>query len=497
MDVVNRWKGRAALPLSLAGLLALTVGGALIAVHAPVAAQVATPVATTAPLDDDTPVTPLLGEATTWGALGVPGHARLAVFATAWCASCRAEVPAVEAWAAEHAERVDVVYVFSGSAAERIGETVAEHGPRSPGVVVVVDSDGALASHFGVRATPTLLFWDDPRASGRQVEHLEDIELADASLAPGSDVGRVVVADSGEELGTSYDVFVVVAAGAEERARADLAEARSLVRALERRFSEWREDSEISALNAAIARGEGAQGVALAPDLARLVAGAVHVSEVSAGAFDPCWRPLGDLWDAAATRGTAPDPAEVAEALSHTGAAHLRLDGERLFVDDAAVRLGLEGVAKGWIVDAAFEFLRRAGYSDLVVNIGGDLRTAGRDAEGRRIQLRLLDPYAPERALSWLELEDTAVATSGNYFRGRSVGGRRVGHVLDPRTGQGAEFDGSVTVLTRDAAMADALATALLVLGPDEGMALVERLDHVEAVFATRDGLLASTGAIP
>jgi thiamine biosynthesis lipoprotein len=131
------------------------------------------------------------------------------------------------------------------------------------------------------------------------------------------------------------------------------------------------------------------------------------------------------------------------------------------------------------------------------VNIGGDLRTAGRDVDGERVRLRLLDPYAPERALSWLEIEDTAVATSGNYFRARQVGGRQVGHVLDPRTGDAAIFDGSVTVLTRDAAMADALATALLVLGPEAGLALVERLDHVEAVFATREGLLASAGAIP
>jgi thiol-disulfide isomerase/thioredoxin len=296
-----------AFSLALVCLLASTVGGVLGAALAPVAAQVATPVASTTPLGAETPVVTLQGERTTWGALGVPGHARLVVFATAWCASCRAEVPAVEAWAAAHAERADVVYVFSGSGPERIREVVAEYGPRSPGVAVVVDEDGALARHFGVRATPTLLFWGDLSGAARQVEHLEEIELADATPAPHRADERVIVADSGQELGTSYDVFVIVDAGVEERARADLAEARSLVRTLERRFSEWREDSEISALNAAIARGEGTVGVPLAPDLARLVAGAVHVSQVTEGAFDPCWRPLGALWDAAAARGSAPD----------------------------------------------------------------------------------------------------------------------------------------------------------------------------------------------
>ncbi|MEZ4269845.1 MAG: FAD:protein FMN transferase, partial [Myxococcota bacterium] len=300
------------------------------------------------------------------------------------------------------------------------------------------------------------------------------------------------VTDSGEELGTSYDVVLLAPAASRGRATDDLASGRALVAALNARLSEWRPDSEVSRINRLAAQGP----VELAPDLRQLLAGALHVSTVTDGAFDITWRPLGDLWRDAMVAGVSPQPSALAEVLASVGYAHVRLDASGIAFDHPQTRIGVAGVAKGWIIDALWRHLSDKGWPHVIVNIGGDLRTSGRQADGSLQSFQLADPWQPGRFVGAIEVEDTAIATSGNYARARAVGDRRVGHILDPRTGQPPAFDGSVTVLTRDAAMADALATGLFVLGPDLGLALVGQTPGLDVIYVTRGGLRSSLPAV-
>lgn len=309
-----------------------------------------------------------------------------------------------------------------------------------------------------------------------------------ALAATGDAPSPVRVVDSSRELGTSYEVVLVVSPEHVERAHADLAEARALCRSLEARLSEWQQSSDISRVNRDAARAP----VPVSHDLVRIIEGSRHVWRVTRGAFDPTWHALAPLWAEAAAEDAWPDSVTVRAARAHVDLSRVALEGESVRFLDPGVSLGIAGVAKGWIIDAVFLYLRGLGHADVLVNIGGDARVAGVAAGGAKNVFTILDPYDPTRAALEMPVGDTAIATSGVTFRARTIEGRRAGHILDPRTGYPPGFDGSVTVLTRDAAMADALATGLFVLGPEAGLALADSLPGVDALFVTRTGIRAT-----
>jgi thiamine biosynthesis lipoprotein len=301
----------------------------------------------------------------------------------------------------------------------------------------------------------------------------------------------VAVVDEGHELGTSWTVEVLARPGDEARARADIAAAHALCQRLEAVFSEWRNDSELSRLN----QRAGVETVAVSDPLRRLLTGALEVARATDGAFDPTWLPLGALWDRAADADRPPSADALAATLAQVGWRHVVVDAAGVRFARPDVRLGLGGVAKGWIIDAVYLELRRRGYASLVVNLGGDLRGSGPAADGSARVVRVADPWLPRLTATRFEVRDAAVATSGNYLRRRTVGDQSVGHILDPRTGRPPDFDGSVTVLTRDAAMADALATALFVMGPERGLAFARATPGVDAIFVTREGVKSTLPA--
>lgn len=406
----------------------------------------------------------------------------LLVFMTAWCPTCLEEQPRVEQLARETANRLTTYFVLSGSTLESARELAED---RNLGLELLVDARGEVADDLEVEGTPTLILFG---GDGRRVGTFSGPEQARVELARLAQVdpGPRRVEDTGVELGTSYDV--VVLARDERRARADLAALREYLSEQAAIFSEWRADSEISRVNREARR----EAVECSAELYRLLQGSLHVAEATRGAFDVTWRPLGELWDRAEARGTLPTEEELAAAREAVGWQNVRLEEGTVRFRRPDVQLGIAGVAKGWIIDALADRLREAGYEDFVVNLGGDLRAEGKDLDGRAWRIDVRDPFDSSRVVTTLEVTDAAVATSGNRYRHRTIDGRRYGHLLDPRTGRPAELAGSVTVITPDAAMADALATALYVLGLEEGLAFARSQPRVEALFVTREGVSSS-----
>lgn len=408
-----------------------------------------------------------------WSRVRVDGKRNLVVFMTPWCAPCRREQPHVETFARENPD-IRVMYVVSGVNASRTNELANE---RKIAVDVYADPDGLFAEFYGVSSTPTLVLFDARGALIGSYRKLD--ELPDANAAPARK--PVAVTDSGEELGTTYDVVVMATDTA--RARADLASAREVLRKAESHLSEWKNDSDISLLN----ENGFNNPVEVPDDLLQIINASKQVSAATGGAFDITWLPLNDLW-----RGDSPPTdAQVTRALEAVGSDKIIVEGSTVQFTHERTRIGLGGVAKGWIVDAVFLHLRKKGYENLIVNIGGDIRTAGQGPDGPWT-FKLMDPFDRAQTLAKFDLQDGSVATSGNYLRYWVINGERYGHILDPRTGWPAKFNGSVSVFTRDCAMADALATALFVMGPDEGLQWAKDYPDVEVIYATEDGLRAS-----
>ncbi len=323
--------------------------------------------------------------------------------------------------------------------------------------------------------------------------------------------GRITVEPAGRDvrlihvreavMGTEYAVEVY--APDEETARLADAAAWHVVARLEQTLSTWIPSSPLSRLNREAARRPFPVDPATF-DLLRL---ARRMHRVSGGAFDPTVGPLLRLWKPLARLPEPPAPAAVERARDLVGFAGVLLDPETRTVRfrKPGMSLDLGGIAKGYAGDLAARAAEAAGARACRVNAGGDVVVSGpppSDPRGFEVEIR--DPRGsrldalPGRAF---RLARGAVATSGNYERYTEVAGRRYSHILDPRTGWPVESPVvQVTVIAQTGAEADALATALAVLGERDGLRLAERLPGVEALFLVReDGGLrpAATSGFP
>ncbi len=216
---------------------------------------------------------------------------------------------------------------------------------------------------------------------------------------------------------------------------------------------------------------------------------ALEVQRLSGGAFETRIMPLVELWGFDGEAPAVPDPAAVAGLVAELAALPDPADAEELESRPDALHFG--AWAKGHAVDRACAVLQAQGLPAALVNAGGEIRGFGRDW---RVGIR--HPRLPGGILARLVPGDLAVATSGDYEQFFEQDGVRYHHVLDPRDGRPARGCRSVTVLARTCARADALATAVFVLGPREGMDLIERLPGVECLLVDADGKLHQSSGL-
>jgi thiamine biosynthesis lipoprotein len=160
---------------------------------------------------------------------------------------------------------------------------------------------------------------------------------------------------------------------------------------------------------------------------------------------------------------------------------------------DSGMKMGLGGIAQGYIADRVAGMLRSHGFTSFVIDVSGDLRVDGRIG-GRPWRVGIQDPRRREQVIATLPLADgISVVTSGDYERYFELDGRRYHHILDPATGYPAMGCRSVTVASTDTGIADALATGLFVLGPERGLALAEQLPDVEVLIVDAQGVTHTT----
>ncbi len=247
-------------------------------------------------------------------------------------------------------------------------------------------------------------------------------------------------------------------------------------------FSRTDPDSEIAALNAA-----GGRETPLSPETRELLEQSLYYGELSGGALDVTIAPASSLWDFSAA--VLPDAAALAEAVT-------RVDYRQLTVTEtgaclpagAAVDVG--AVAKGYTADALAAQLRAAGVTGALIDLGGNIYAlGGKGKEPFTVGIR--DPQDAEALAAVVRVRDRSVVTSGIYERGFTQDGVRYHHLLDPATGRPVQNGlASVTIVSERSVTGDALSTACFVMGLERGMALVESLDGVEALFIGTDGTL-------
>ena len=234
----------------------------------------------------------------------------------------------------------------------------------------------------------------------------------------------------------------------------------------------------------------------VAEETARLLTLALECSRISGGAFDVTVAPVSALWDFTAETPALPEEAAVQEARTHVDYTGVRIEGSTVTLADPQAGIDLGAIAKGYIADCVCAFLREQGVRSALVDLGGNIAAVG-DKAGAAFRIGVRDPEQAQGVVGIVPARDTAVVTSGDYERCFVLDGVRYHHLLDPRTGYPARSGlRSVTVTGADSAWCDALATACYVLGAQQGMALIEATDGVQALFVTEDGKLLCTSGL-
>lgn len=292
---------------------------------------------------------------------------------------------------------------------------------------------------------------------------------------------------SGSALGTTFSILLVDPG--EEFSSEQLQDGiQETLEHVDRLASTWREDSELSRFNA-----NGDSGwIDTSAEFCDAIERAIEVSRLTDGAFDITIGPLVNLWGFGPTGDVRQPPAEdtIRAMMAEVGYANLqtRCDVPAVKKLIGSIYVDLSGWAKGYAVDQVASLLERNELQDYLVEIGGEMRVRGHNAEGLKWAVAVETPSTTQRVPHQvLRLTDTGIATSGDYRNYFEHDGELYSHTLDARTGRPVAHSlAAVTVVNPSAAYADAMATALLVLGPTDGPLTAEQLG-IAAYFLIRN----------
>lgn len=256
---------------------------------------------------------------------------------------------------------------------------------------------------------------------------------------------------------------------------------------LEELLSTWIPTSELSRVNTSA----GVKPVSVSQETMTVVQGAIQVAEMTDGGFNIAIGPAVDAWNVAEGR-RVPTESELESLrpLVDLQAVHAYVTTQTIFLEKTGMRIDVGGIGKGYAADQAVIAMKQAGAVAGVVALSGDIKTFGQLPGGRKFPVGIQHPRKEGDVLTFIDLEDEAISTAGDYERFFEHDGVRYHHILDPKTLQPARSCQSVTVIAREGIWADGLDTGIFVMGVESGMRLVEALPDVEAIIVDHEGLV-------
>lgn len=273
-----------------------------------------------------------------------------------------------------------------------------------------------------------------------------------------------------------------------------LEECKKICENYENLFSNKIETSEISKINAS-----AGNPVEVSQETIDLISMGLHYSELSSGKFDITIAPLSDLWNFTDNpEHVIPDTAAIEAACAHVDYRTIQIDDTASTVTllDPQAKIDLGGIAKGYIADQLKAYLKQEGVEHALINLGGNVLALGTSYDGSPFRIGIQKPFDKQNAsIDIVEINDRSVVSSGVYQRYFEEDGTLYHHILNPETGCPYENNLlQVTIISDTSADGDALSTCCFALGLEEGSALIESLDNVQAVFVTDDYRLHYVG---
>ncbi len=280
-------------------------------------------------------------------------------------------------------------------------------------------------------------------------------------------------------MGSDFDITVV--SDNEDAALKFIEMARREITRVENLISSWDSNSETSLIN----KNAGIKPVKVSKELWGLIQRSLQVSKITSGAFDITYAAVDNIWKFDGSVTSMPNPEIIKSSISKIGFSKIILNEEKqtVFLPTKGMKIGFGAIGKGYAADRAKDMLIEAGVKAGIINASGDMNTWGTQPDGTPWSIGIINPLNKEKVFSWFLLKHNAVVTSGNYEKHITIDGQRFSHIIDPRTGIPSKDIISSTIFASKAELADALATAIFVMGVDSGLFLINQLPDVEAIL--------------
>lgn len=287
-------------------------------------------------------------------------------------------------------------------------------------------------------------------------------------------------------MGSRFDITVV----AENQLEADvfIELGISEIQRIEKLISSWDPNSQTSAIN----KNAGIQEVQVDKELFDLIERALKISKLTDGAFDISYASMDKIWKFDGSMTEKPSEEAIQRSVENIGYKNIRLNKEKstVFLSKEGMKIGFGAIGKGYAADKTKALLMEKGVKSGIINASGDMNTWGEQPDGKSWMVAITNPLNKEKAFSWLPVENSAIVTSGNYEKFVRFDNVRYSHIIDPRTGYPTTGIISATVLSPSAEIADALATAVFVMGLDVGLDFINQLKGVECILVDENNKL-------
>lgn len=260
----------------------------------------------------------------------------------------------------------------------------------------------------------------------------------------------------------------------------------SEIQRIEKLLTTYNEESETAQINLQA----GIQPVAVSEETFSIIERSIRISRITQGAFDITYGSVDKrLWNFDTQLSTLPDKETACKMARLINYRNILLDRTNLTVmlKEKGMRIGFGGIGKGYAAERAKQVMKAMGVQSGIVNASGDMTTWGLQPNGQPWTIGIVDPNAKEKIFSYMNITDMAVATSGNYEKYILINGEKYSHTINPKTGLPIRGIKSVTIISRNAEIADAMATPVMIMGIGPGLHMINQIHDIEAIVVDDD----------
>jgi thiamine biosynthesis lipoprotein len=294
-------------------------------------------------------------------------------------------------------------------------------------------------------------------------------------------------------MGNRFEISVV--ADDEKWANEQIEAAVNEIRRIEAILTTHKNNSETNLIN----QHAGEKPVQVSEETFQLIERSIRISDITQGAFDITYGSVDkSLWNFDQNMTSLPDPKIAKKMVRLINYHNIILDHKNMtvFLKEKGMRIGFGGIGKGYAAEMAKVLMQKNGVSSGIVNASGDLTAWGRQPNGNAWTVGIAHPDASELPFSYMEISDMAVATSGNYEKFVMIDEKKYSHTINPKTGLPVTGIKSVTVISPNAEICDAMTTPVTIMGIEHGLYLINQLKHVECVIIDDNNKLYTSNNI-